>query len=171
MVSIKKKYMFTPLPKKMCNANVSCQCQGCRCNYTEILLYPAAVPGGVAIPSSATGAASLVLTNKKEFYVRLAVRNIQGITMSHIHLNNTKDSKTNGPILLWLENSTTPVFDGTLVSKMFTTADFAAPYTNMPLEKFKDLIVHKQLYFNVHTVANPNGELAGPIIPTLELGC
>lgn len=166
--------MYTPLPEKMCQCG-----HGCPCNYTSILvveslLYPAAVPGGVAVESRATGAASLVLTNKDEFYVRVAVRNISGITMAHIHLNNTKDPKTNGPILLGLQDSTKkpiPRFDGTLVSKMFTTADFAAPYTNMPLKDFKDLIAHKQLYVNVHTVTNPNGELAGPIIPTLELGC
>lgn len=163
--------MFTPLPKKR-----SCACQGCRCNYTDLLLvesllYPAAVPGGVAVPSTATGQGSLLVTNKDQFYVHLGVRNIHEVTMSHIHFRNTKDPQTNGPILLVLNNNTkNPIrsLDGTLVSRMFTTQDFEAPYTHMSMDDFRDLLVHNKLYFNVHTVKNPNGELAAPMIPALQ---
>lgn len=164
--------MFTPLPTKK-----KCACQGCQCNFTTItlvesLLTPAAVPGGVVVKSAATGAASLLLTNKNQFYIHLALRNIKDITMSHIHFYNTKDPKTNGPILLWLNKSIKhpiPSLNGVLVSHMFSTADFEAPYKNMSIQDFKILLVHKHLYFNVHTVANPNGELAAPIEPVLEL--
>jgi hypothetical protein len=52
---------------------------------------------------------------------------------------------------------------------MFTTQDFEAPYTHMSMDDFRNLLVHNKLYFNVHTVTNPNGELAAPIIPALQL--
>ena len=166
--------MYTPLSSK----EKKCACQGCRCNFTgitlvESLLTPSAVPGGVVVKSTATGTASLLVTNKPEFYIHVAVRNIKNITMSHIHFYNTKDPKTNGPILLWLTKTMkTPVrsLDGTLVSQMFSTADFEAPYKNMALQEFKNLVEHGHLYFNVHTTENPNGELAGPISPVLQLG-
>ena len=164
--------MYTPLSVKK-----KCACQGCRCNFTgitlvESLLTPGAVPGGVVVKSTATGAASLLLTNKNEFYIHLTVRNIKNITMSHIHFYNTKDPKTNGPILLWLTKTMThPVrsLDGVLVSQMFTTADFEAPYKNMHLEEFKNLVMQGHLYFNVHTTENSNGELAAPVNPVLHL--
>jgi hypothetical protein len=166
--------MYTPLSSK----EKKCACQGCRCNFTgitlvESLLTPSAVPGGLIVKSNATGTASLLLTNKPEFYIHIAVRNIKNITMSHIHFYNTKDPKTNGPILLWLTKTmTNPVrsLDGTLVSQMFSTSDFEAPYKNMALQEFKNLVEHGHLYFNVHTTENPNGELAGPIAPVLQLG-
>ena len=97
----------------------------------------------------------------------VAVRNLQHITMAHIHLYNGKDPKTNGPVVLWLFHSMKqPVSfreEGTLVSQMFTTADFSTPYKNMSLEEFQKLVSDGKLYFNVHTVQNPNGELAGPV--------
>jgi len=160
--------MFTPIP----HTRKNCSCQGCQCNFTtvtlvESLLSPSAVPGGANVKSPATGTASLLLTNKNQFYVYLAVRNLQHITMAHIHLYNIKDPKTNGPVVLWLFHSMKqPVSfreEGTLVSQMFTTADFSTPYKNMSLEEFKKLVSDGKLYFNVHTVQNPNGELAGPV--------
>jgi hypothetical protein len=55
------------------------------------------------------------------------------------------------------------ILDGVLVSRTFTTSDFAAPYKNMPLEDFRSLIMERRLYFNAHTTQNPNGELAAPL--------
>ena len=161
--------MYTILTSK--KKSCGCQCKTCHEQFSRIfladsLLSAKAVPGGVQVPSTASGNFSLVMTDKPQFYVHVAVQNYKNSTMSHLHLYNRKNPKENGPIVLFLThtmNNPIPLINGDLVARMFTTSDFEAPYKNMPFSQFQKMVMDGQLYFNAHTTQNPNGELAAPV--------
>lgn len=160
-------YTIVPSKKKSCG----CLCKTCAKQFTTILLAESllssmAVPGGIKVPSTASGYFSLLMTDKPQFYVHVAVQNYKNSTMSHLHLYNHENPKQNGPIVLFLTNTMknpVPLINGDLVARMFTTNDFEAPYKNMPMAHFQKMIKDNQLYFNAHTTQNPNGELAAPV--------
>jgi hypothetical protein len=120
------------------------------------------VPGGAKIQTKAKGRAVLHIKNNYEFFIQLDVYNIQNVTMAHIHFVNEKTPTENGPILLWLYKTKEPLkmFNGSLVSRSFTLADLQK---RMNFTEFKNYIHNCKLYYNVHTVQNPNGELAGEL--------
>lgn len=132
--------------------------------FVQSLLLPSSVPGNKKIETRATGCASLlVLTDENRFYITLDVHNLKNITMAHLHFYNTTQPTTNGPILLWLVKKPPHHSRQRLVSQFFSTKDFSAPYTHMSMNEFIHHIQHGQLYFNVHTVQYPEGELAGSV--------
>jgi hypothetical protein len=83
--------------------------------------------------------------------------------MAHIHYYNTKNPSENGPILLWLFDSKTPINikEGFLVSRNFTVNEL-----KLNINQFLSLIQQNKLYINVHTKQNPNGELCAPLVIT-----
>jgi hypothetical protein len=127
------------------------------------------VPGGIINHAASSGYFNVVLTNADSFYVGIYCKNIKNVIMSHIHFYNPIDRKKNGNILLWLFKSMNKPLDiksGYLVARNFTSDDFSE---KISFNSFLELIKQNKLYINVHTIQNPNGELAAPLIITKTL--
>lgn len=150
-----------------------CLCKNCKCNYTNILfmqsvLIPGAVPNDKHVKSAATGLGTIVMTNDFQFYISIYIhQKLENIIMAHVHLKNTEHpTSQNGPIILWLTNSMhkpISIQNGFLVSKTFTWHDFIGPLQNTDFETFLTFVKKEMLYFNIHTVKYPNGEIAGNV--------
>ena len=91
----------------------------------------------------------------------LEVEDIEGVLFAHIHQGSDSE---NGPIVVTLFNATdgpTDEIDGTLESGDFTAEDFEGPLQGQNMTDSVDAINGGQAYVNVHTEANPPGELRG----------
>lgn len=151
----------------------TCSCKKCTCNYTNIVLLQSiltsgAVPNDKRVISIANGFGNIVFTNNSSFFITLYIHNkLENITMAHIHLKNADyPTSKNGPIVLWLENTMKKpisISNNYLVSKNFTIADFVGPFQNTSFENFVKYVQHNMLYFNIHTVKYPDGEIAGDL--------
>jgi hypothetical protein len=87
---------------------------------------------------------------------KLIASNIDNAFMAHIHMG---PSTANGPIVVWLYPSTTPVpgplgsgrHDGVLAEGTFTAANLVGPLAGHPLSDLIDAIESGNAYANVHT--------------------
>lgn len=120
-----------------------------------------------AVETTAQGQAIFALAADGESIVyQLNVANIDDVLMSHIHLAPAGE---NGPIVVWLYPSAPPPqlipgrTDGVLAEGVFTADDLVGPLAGMELEDLLDAIRDGGAYVNVHTSANPPGEVRGQI--------
>ena len=78
------------------------------------------------------------------------VQNLEGVTVAHIHRGA---ADVNGPIIVTLE----------LSGSRFTVPE-GSQFSEADLARF----YRQELYFNVHTEANPGGEIRGQIHPAVR---
>ena len=118
------------------------------------------------VTTTATGAATFVVSNAGTIQFTLTVAGITGVTMAHIH-SAVADSA--GPIVVPLFNSATPtgLLTGTLASGTLTSASITLPGVSM--DSLLSLMRRGRTYVNVHTVARPLGEIRAQIDPTTTL--
>ena len=110
------------------------------------------------VTSDATGTAALALTaDGVRFF--LSVDGLSG-ALAAAHFHNAA-AGVNGPIV----RTITDDFDGNTASGLWTASD-AEPLTDALIQ---DLLAGN-LYFNIHTAANPPGELRGQIYPSSGAG-
>ena len=124
--------------------------------YTVSLTSAEEVP--VPKPTTATGTAQVVVyPTQIEF--QLGAQNITGITMAHIHSGAIGVA---GPIVVTLFMPGVPTGS---VNGVFASGTLNA--TNLPggvtLASLKTLLAGGNSYVNVHTVANPPGEIRGQL--------
>src|SRR5215204_4800699 len=118
------------------------------------LLFSAKLEGAQETPpvtTSATGVASLVLNRTRDtIFVNVSVAGLSGaITGAHIHEGLPGVA---GPIVVNLM----PFLSGNKIMGIITGADL----TQTTIAKY----LNGQYYVNVHTAANPNGEIRGQIL-------
>ncbi len=123
-------------------------------------IFQALLSGGNEVPpvtTSAAGTATFTLAGDVVDY-SIEVSAIVGVFAAHIH-SGTAD--VNGPIVVPLFSSdpATGMVDGTLVTGSFTAADVA----DMTFEELLAAMRTGATYVNVHTVANPPGEIRGQV--------
>jgi len=100
-----------------------------------------------------------------ELHYKLITANINDVLMAHIHLGASDE---NGPVVVWLYPSGPPPqeipgrFDGVLAEGVITDASIVSPLLTS-LEDLVDVIRAGGAYVNVHTIANPGGEIRGQI--------
>ena len=99
----------------------------------------------------ATGAISYTLT----------VPSITAATAAHIHLGAAGES---GPVVVPLFAAADGSVDSIDVSSTAGAADLVGPFAGDPLG-FVTALLAGNLYVNVHTMANPPGEIRGQIQP------
>ena len=89
--------------------------------------------------------------------------NIVDVTAAHIHLGA---SGTNGPVIvpLFTGPQKSGSFTGTLAKAAITEADLTGPMKGKTFADLAAAVLSGQTYVNVHTAANPNGEIRGQII-------
>ena len=135
--------------------------------------YDANLTGSMQVPpvtTNATGLAELELNDDgDEISYDIQVEDIEGATQAHIHQGSEGE---NGDVVVSLFNSTEPtdVNDGTLEDGDFTSEDFVGPLQGQNMSALVELMDNGQAYVNVHTEANPDGEIRGTIVPDVTDG-
>ncbi len=110
-------------------------------------------------PTNASGTAQVLLYPSRIDF-QLSAVNITGITMAHIHSGAPGVA---GPVIVTLFLPGSPTGN---VSGVFAVGSLDA--SNLPsgvtLESLKALILSGNAYVNVHTIANPSGEIRGQLV-------
>ena len=127
--------------------------------------YSASLAGSEEVPpvstdASGTFTATVDLATGAVAYV-LGVRDISGATAAHIHLAAPDE---NGPIVINLFAAEGAGASSIDVSGTASVADLVGPVAGDPLG-FVTALLAGNLYVNVHTVANPPGEIRGQLQP------
>jgi hypothetical protein len=100
---------------------------------------------------------------------KVLVNNIENVTQAHIHCGSTADA---GPVITFLFGFVAEGItrNGVLAEGVITSADIIArpdsPICSGGVATFDELIEKMksgQAYINVHTIANPPGEIRGQI--------
>ncbi|MFW6200162.1 MAG: CHRD domain-containing protein, partial [Gemmatimonadota bacterium] len=120
-----------------------------------------------SVDSRARGMAHFQLSlDGDELSYRLNVANIQDVLMAHIHLAPRGE---NGGIVVWLYPSSPPPelipgrSNGTLATGTIAADDLVGDLGGEELSALLDAIEAGNTYVNVHTTANPAGEIRGQI--------
>ena len=116
--------------------------------------------------STATGSATFEVLSGGSVKYTLSVAGLTGAIMAHIHTGVTDSA---GPIAVPLFNSSTPTgpLTGTLASGTFTSSNIQIP--GISLDSLLTLMRVGRTYVNVHTQANPGGEIRAQIEPVSVL--
>ena len=111
--------------------------------------------------ASGTSEFNLSSDGKKMTYV-VNVKDMDKVTQAHIHSGKTGE---NGPVVVWLFNATTPTGpkSGVLSQGSFTSSELVGPLKGKQMSDLVKLINDGQAYVNVHTEANPMGEIRGQL--------
>lgn len=118
------------------------------------------------VETQATGQATFKLLKNGTVRFRLIVANIEDVNQVHIHLGAPGE---NGPIVVWLYPEGPPPelipgrFNGVLATGIITDADLVGPLEGMTVADLIDEMRSGNTYVNVHTEANPDGEIRGQI--------
>jgi hypothetical protein len=94
---------------------------------------------------------------------KLEVTNITDATAAHIHLGAAGQ---NGPVIvpLFTGPQKSGSFTGVLAQGTITEKDLTGPMAGKSFTDLAGAVLAGQTYANVHTVANPNGEIRGQIV-------
>jgi CHRD domain len=111
--------------------------------------------------ASGTSEFNLSSDGNKMTYV-VNVKDIDKVTQAHIHSGKKGE---NGPVVVWLFNTTKPTgpMSGMLSQGNFTSTDLVGPLKGKQMSDLVKLINDGQAYVNVHTEANPMGEIRGQL--------
>lgn len=133
-------------------------------NYRTHLSGAEEVP---AVDTRATGQAIFKLSaDGTELHYKLIVANIEDVMMAHIHLAPAGE---NGDVVVWLYPDGPPPqliegrFQGVLATGTITDADLVGPLVGATMADLIEEIESGNTYVNVHTEANPGGEVRGQI--------
>jgi hypothetical protein len=109
------------------------------------------------VETEATGLLEFKVQDLESVPYSINATNIEGVTAGHIHFGKAGE---NGPIVVTLFKYDTPMNE---VSETGTiTADkLEGPLAGKQLEELITAGANGTLYVNVHTEANPNGEIRG----------
>ena len=128
--------------------------------------YRAILRGSNQNPSVETNAHGVFIAtlspDGKSITFKLIVANMENVTMAHIHIG---DSATNGPVVVFLFHSETPITRqaGILSQGTFTASDFKGPLMGQSFSALINAIMNGDAYVNVHSTQHPAGEIRGQI--------
>lgn len=132
-------------------------------------VWTAHLSGGqevMPVETRATGQAVLrVARDGESIAYTLIVANIEDVSMAHLHLAPAGE---NGPVVTWLypEDGPPPELiegrsSGILARGTITADDLVGPFAGADLDALLEAITAGEIYVNVHTTANPGGEVRG----------
>lgn len=124
--------------------------------YTVALTAASEVPAPK--PTTASGIADIVVYPQRIDF-QLAATNITGITMAHIHTGAVGAA---GPVVVTLFSpaSATGAVNGVFITSSLNSTNLPSGVT---LASLKTLLAGGNAYVNVHTSANPSGEIRGQV--------
>src|ERR671915_183552 len=112
-----------------------------------------------SVQTQSTGMADFTLIGMESVNYTVNASNIQGATAGHIHLGKPGE---NGPIVITLFKYDTPM-DQVSEAGSFTAAGQEGPMAGQPFQELGTAALNGDLYVNIHTEQNPNGEIRGQI--------
>lgn len=97
-----------------------------------------------------------------ELSYKLIAANIEDVTQAHIHIAPAGE---NGAVTAFLFGFVAEGVDpnGVLAQGVITSGDLIGPLAGMTLDDLIDAFESGNAYVNVHTIANPPGEIRGQI--------
>lgn len=138
-----------------CGAGSSTGAFQAEATYVADLTTSAVVPA--PNPSSAIGAAAFIVYSDRIEY-QVGAQSITGVTSVHIH---DGAPATEGPEVVTLFSTNVPASPiGVFASGTMLDANLPAGVT---LVSLKTLLASGRAYVDIHTVANPAGELRGQV--------
>ncbi|MDQ6668856.1 MAG: CHRD domain-containing protein [Thermoproteota archaeon] len=110
--------------------------------------------------TKATGIAEFTVTGANSMSYKVTVTNMEKVTAAHIHKGKVGE---NGPVIVSLFKTGSPsaTTNGTLLQGNITSAKLEGPLAGKQLSDLINLLNNREAYVNVHTQANPNGEIRG----------
>lgn len=134
-------------------------------NGTAAREFAAELNGGNEVPpvtTAATGSAEIEIgADDQSITYRLEAQNIVNVTAAHIHVGATN---VNGPIIFFLFDSATQGQFTSPVIGILYPEDFLAAGGLTSFAQAVAAIRAGNTYVNVHTTANPNGEIRGQLV-------
>lgn len=127
-------------------------------NFNNISLFTANLTGAQEVPpvtTSATGSATLALNNgNNEFDLKV---NVQGITAANINNSHIHSGAVGVDGNIIFDLGTQYTTNGNQVTRFVDDGAFPTANNNLTL------LNNSQNYVNVHTIANPDGEIRGQL--------
>jgi hypothetical protein len=111
----------------------------------------------------ATGTATFNVIGSNSITYTVHVKDMQMVTAAHIHQGKAGE---NGPVLVTLYNNPTPsaTTSGELAKGTITATNLEGPLAGKQITDLISMIKSGGTYANVHTTANPMGEIRGQIV-------
>ena len=123
--------------------------------------FVATLSGQEEVPptnSQATGMADFTITGENAEY-SVNASNIQGVTAGHIHSGGQGE---NGPIVVTLFKNDSPTNEVSETGSI-TVDKLEGPMAGKQLTDLVTAMSNGEIYVNIHTEQNPNGEIRGQI--------
>jgi hypothetical protein len=133
---------------------------------TQSKHFDAKLSGKNEVPpkdTTATGTATFNVIGTDSITYTVHVKDMQMVTAAHIHQGNAGE---NGPVLVTLYNNPTPsaMTNGELAKGTITATNLEGPLAGKQITDLISMIKSGGTYANVHTTANPMGEIRGQIV-------
>ena len=133
---------------------------------TQSKHFDAKLSGKNEVPpkaTQATGTATFNVIGTNSITYTVHVKNMQMVTAAHIHQGIAGQ---NGPVLVTLFNTPTPsaMTNGELAKGTITATNLEGPLQGKQITDLISMIQSGGTYANVHTTANPMGEIRGQIV-------
>jgi hypothetical protein len=113
--------------------------------------------------TQATGTVTFNVIGTDSITYTVHVKDMQMVTAAHIHQGKAGE---NGPVLVTLFNTPTPsaMTNGVLAKGTITATNLEGPLAGKQITDLIGMIQSGGTYANVHTTANPMGEIRGQIV-------
>jgi hypothetical protein len=110
--------------------------------------------------TKATGSAEFTVTGADSMRYKVSVTDMEKVTLAHIHKGKVGE---NGPVVVTLFKTDSPSArtNGLLSQGTITSAKLEGPLAGKHLSDLITMINNGDAYVNVHTQANPKGEIRG----------
>ena len=112
--------------------------------------------------TKASGVAEFTVTGANSMSYKVTVNNMEMVTAAHIHQGKVGE---NGPVVVTLFKTDSPsaTTNGDLSQGTVSSGKFEGPLAGKPLSDLINMINNGEAYVNVHTQANPKGEIRGQL--------
>lgn len=156
-----RRTLFAPLALVLVLFVAACEDEG---TGPEDTTFVATMEGQNEVPpvtTDAIGTATFTVNGSTVRYT-IDVEDITGVTGAHIHPGAPGE---NGPVAvpLYQNPDGTDTVNGTLVESFFTGDDIIRANADISLDSLLVLMRSDSAYVNVHTLANPAGEIRGQV--------
>lgn len=132
---------------------------------SETETFTAMLSGAEEVPpvtTDATGIASFNVTGSESIDYRVNVTGMDKVTAAHIHSGATGE---NGEVVVTLFKADSPTgpISGNLANGTITASSLEGQMQGTAVSDLVKAMERGETYVNVHTEANPNGEIRGQI--------